>query len=758
MLRPDDADFRGWRFETFEERLAFAAQPVADFWIDPAAEPIVEPSSAFIEPLAIASGPSGNPLAAAREQFGLRGGKQTVAIIDSGIAYDHVALGGGLGSSHRVVGGWDFAENDANPYDDGPAGFHGTHVAGIVGANDRRNSGLAPDVDLVALRVFDDQGLGHFTWVEQALAWVHDHRLAFENPITTVNLSLGSEWNASSPPNWTHLEDELKQLADDGIFVAVAAGNAFQTMNAAGLAYPAASTYVVPVASVDASGNLSRFSQRDSRVLAAPGEKIKSTLPDAFYGGDGNKNDWGPSSGTSMASPYVAGASVLVREAMQNLGYTQITQGTIIDLLRRTADTIYDTATSASYQRINLERALTTLIGSDDYGSTEGAALALGPLSTTLNFSGVIGSASDRDYFQFVAAQSGRVTLSLNGSEYLGTSWIAAPGSRIDGSKLTLDVVAGQRYTVGVAAGGVTIGKYNVAVQLTGAAAPSTSARDLGGIEQTKFRDLALTGNDTWFQVTASRGGRFTTEALFAHTAGNIDLEIYDSRARLIGISRGTGNSERVDLDVRAGDKLLVRLRGANENVDLRLTNLVTIIGAQVQIAGTPAADSLRWQAGAQQQIVVNGVSYRVASNSQVRFDGSGGNDAILLAGLKQGDSVTHWPSGVQVVGASYSVTANGIENVQIGDGTTGRIGSGSLGTAAVTSSYGLVGPIAPAVRQHSVDTPARVPLSSSARVSELAFALLGLECETDCKPRSRPAPHHDQTLLDAVFCTIGSE
>ena len=58
----------------------------------------------------------------------------SVAVIDTGIAYDHYALGHGYGAGHRVVGGWDFAENDANPYDDGHAGFHGTHVAGIIGS------------------------------------------------------------------------------------------------------------------------------------------------------------------------------------------------------------------------------------------------------------------------------------------------------------------------------------------------------------------------------------------------------------------------------------------------------------------------------------------------------------------------------------------------------------------------------------------------------------------------------------------------
>ncbi len=68
--------------------------------------------------------------------YGFTGIGQTVAVIDSGIAYDHFALGGGFGSNYRVVGGWDFTgENDANPYDDGPSGSHGTQSpASLVAA------------------------------------------------------------------------------------------------------------------------------------------------------------------------------------------------------------------------------------------------------------------------------------------------------------------------------------------------------------------------------------------------------------------------------------------------------------------------------------------------------------------------------------------------------------------------------------------------------------------------------------------------
>ncbi|HUE69621.1 MAG TPA: S8 family serine peptidase [Pirellulaceae bacterium] len=352
-------------FESLEDRLALSIDPAADFWLDePVIDVAIEQHDRRIEAHELLSGVT-QPAANIVRDYGFTGDGQTVVVIDSGIAYDHVALGGGYGSGYQVVGGWDFAENDADPYDDGPGGFHGTHVAGIIGASDTRYGGLASGVDLVALRVFDDQGNGYFSWVEQALQWVHQRRNAFANPITTVNLSLGSQWNSASLPKWAMLEDELKQLEQDGIFVAVSAGNSFQQYNAAGLSYPAVSEYVVPVASVDASGNLSRFSQRHDRVLAAPGERITSTVPDHYYGGDGIKNDFGAASGTSMAAPYVAAASVLVRQAMQAAGQMIVTPDGIYEHLRTTADSVYDSVTQSTYRRVNLERALESLQGSD---------------------------------------------------------------------------------------------------------------------------------------------------------------------------------------------------------------------------------------------------------------------------------------------------------------------------------------------------------------------------------------------------------
>ena len=246
-------------FEEFESRIVMSAQAVAsvltDLDVQSETGPNVGAPTALVSALDTQANNISPTTAAAQlaQQYGLDGTGQTIAVIDTGIAFDHVALGGGFGEGQRVVGGYDFAEDDANPYDDGPTGFHGTHVAGIIGSTDLEYMGLAPGADLVALRVFDDAGRNELEWVEQALQWVHDNQFSFENPITTVNLSLGTI------PGETFqviLEDELAQLEADGIFISVAAGNSFDANNSSQLAYPASSSSVVPVASHTSTGEL----------------------------------------------------------------------------------------------------------------------------------------------------------------------------------------------------------------------------------------------------------------------------------------------------------------------------------------------------------------------------------------------------------------------------------------------------------------------------------------------------------------------
>lgn len=672
MVRPDHPSHRLRRFELLEARLTPAALPLAPL-VGAGALEAMSDTSATAE--AGAYQPA--DLSALHRRFGLTGWGQTVALIDSGIAYDHVALGGGFGPGYRVVGGWDFAENDADPYDDAPAGFHGTHVAGIVAAQDRRRTGLAPAVDLVALRVFDDQGRSSLQWVRQALEWVHAHRTAFEFPITVVNLSLGAAWNGTTPPAWGTLEADLKRLVDDGLVITVAAGNFFQTYAAPGVAYPAASPYVVPVASVGPDGTLSRFSQRDARVLAAPGEQITSTLPDAFYGADGVKDDWGAASGTSMAAPYVAGAAVLVRQAMQQLDSTAITPTTLIQWLHSTADTLVDPATGLRYDRLNLGRALETLVGVDEDGSTPLAGRDLGSLASEAHVTGVFQTATDRDYFQFTAAASGQVTLSLAAPAAVGVAWLAPDGRLDTRPHWTLPVAAGQTYVVGVTSAAGTIGRWDATLTFTPDAHPPP-AIDLGTITQLWQPDVVVASGQAAFRFVASRTGRLTVELLPATAApAAATVRVVDAQGpvgSLRGILAAPASQDaapsqgtlRLDLDVVAGQSYLVQLESPASRVGLRLTNLVTFEDGLVAAAGTAGADRFVYQGGVDGWLEINDVRYALRGAARVSVEASAGADQLLVRGGAESETFVLAPGMAACRSSAREFLARGMTEVRV--------------------------------------------------------------------------------------------
>lgn len=420
------------RILAFEPRLALSANPGADMLLDALAalhsndfgvsagdafcRPAVAPAIASApelsdgvlfsdaavspEPLSDSSGGSGSQLASLLEQaaavrsgYGLSGAGQTVAVIDSGIAWDHVALGQGFGPGYRVVGGWDFAEGDADPYDDAPAGFHGTHVAGLIGGQSESLSGIAPGADLVALRVFDDAGKGSLDWIESALQWVHDNRDAFASPITTVNISIGALLpDALAADIQAQLEDELQQLRDASILVVAAAGNAYDAAVSDRLAYPASSPHTWAVGSVEPDGSLSPFSQRSDGILTTVGRGVSSAIPDHVLGWDGEVNDYHAASGTSMAAPQIAAASVLLREAIERTG-GEATLDELLERLQQTADQRVDADSGTSYSEVNLAAAIESVLGSPsapsspdgsgpgDSGPMDGGPVAGGPVA-----------------------------------------------------------------------------------------------------------------------------------------------------------------------------------------------------------------------------------------------------------------------------------------------------------------------------------------------------------------------------------------
>ncbi|GIW90625.1 MAG: hypothetical protein KatS3mg109_1057 [Pirellulaceae bacterium] len=652
--------------ELLEPRQLLAVTPVPDFFLDAWEEPALVHFAELQPNLSQVHAATG--VAAVRDAYGLDGYGQTVVIVDSGIAWDHVALGGGYGSGYKVVGGWDFAENDADPYDDGPAGFHGTHVAGIIASNDSVYVGVAPGVDLVALRVFNDAGAGYFSWVEQALQWVHTHRDSFRFPITTVNMSLGTNWNSTSVPSWSTIEDELAQLAADGITVTVAAGNAFAQYQTPGLSYPASSPYVIPVMSLSPQGTLSSFSQRHGRAIAAPGERITSTVPDHTLGADGVPNDFATASGTSMAAPYLAGIAVLVRQAMQFVGVDAITPQLIYQHLRNTADTVYDAVTRSTYLRANAQRAVDALMPADDYGSSPDTAHDLGTLRGANTLSGTIHRLDDVDYFRFVAGQSGRVQLQVNATDWMVPNvTVTGTNLNVSGPQLSFDVTAGESYLVAVRTSG-GIGHYQLAL-----AAPEEAAQEVPvdwGLVHWTTRSAVPLDAGTWYRIQATLTGTLTIEARALDTALQIDVQTPEGQSLARQQARGTA---RVDLAVRAGQELLVRFTGEGTTADVSLLNLLQQSGGQWRLAASPSADTVHIQVGATTQVVINGIGYELPSSSfrSAQLDGFDASDALVVVGTNSRETWALQPNRLTYSGPNFRLTVSGFGSIDI-DGLAG--------------------------------------------------------------------------------------
>ena len=651
------------RYEVFEERIVLSAQPLQTFWLDPFEGETLQAPYQEVAPT-LETWDSVSSYSTIRDLYGFDGTGQTVAVIDTGIAYDHLALGGGYGEGFRVVGGWDFAENDADPYDDGPGGFHGTHVAGIVGSDDDLYSGVASGVDLVALRVFDDQGYGSFSWVEEALQWVHDHKDDYANPITTVNLSLGTNWNSDNVPQWAMLEDEFQLLNEAGIFVSVAAGNSFQSYQTPGLSYPASSPFVVPVASHGADGDLSYFSQRNDRVLAAPGEQIVSTVPGYLFGSPSFNEGFMAASGTSMAAPYVAGASTLVREAMDFVGYQDIDSDLINDHFRATADIIHDAVTQASYHKVNLERALDSLMA-DDYGDLPESAFQLGEWSDTHQWSGMINRLDDVDCFTLVAGHTGLLDLSATVSEGLELQWtvdqqVVHP---VDG-KLVIEVEEGQTYQLAVRSLN-GLGRYDVSGTLTPVAAPA-EILDLGFVDATTVESLSVDGT-MWIRAQATRSGIMTWQSLPTSTGTVGSLQVFD----LYGNPLGATSGSRIDVDVQAGETYLLRIDGDVEQLGVKVTNLVQKEGQDLRLFGTSGDDrfEITVRRGFNVQIAGTDYHFRGRDVGHITIAGDGGKDELLWFGKKSNEVIRYDAGNCHIQSERWSLETGSVEDIKLHGG-----------------------------------------------------------------------------------------
>jgi len=206
----------------------------------------------------------------------------TVAILDSGVELTHPDLAG------KIVAGYDFVNKDSLPQDDFG---HGTHVAGIAAAVTNNNYGIAGvswEALIMPLKVLDSSGNGYTSDSALAIMWAADHGAK------VINMSFGS----SSPSSI--LLDAINYAYSKGVIMVAASGN--DGIN--GVLYPAKYNHVIAVGATDSSNSRGNFSNYGPDLdLVAPGVSIYSTMM---------SNSFGYKSGTSMATPFVAGLAALL--------------------------------------------------------------------------------------------------------------------------------------------------------------------------------------------------------------------------------------------------------------------------------------------------------------------------------------------------------------------------------------------------------------------------------------------------------------
>ncbi|MBE1465318.1 S8 family peptidase [Kibdelosporangium phytohabitans] len=216
-----------------------------------------------------------------------KGDGATVYVVDTGVHFAHPEFGG------RAKSGYDFIDNDADASD---CQGHGTHVAGTVGS---ATYGVAKNVNIVSVRVLNCSGQGEWSQVIGGIDWVAKNG---KKP-GVLNMSLGG-------PGQSSVDEAVKRAVQAGFVNAVAAGND-NGANACNTS-PARTPEAITVGSTDNSDNRSSFSNIGTCLdIFGPGSNITSTR---------NGGGTAQMSGTSMATPHVAGVSALVLTA--NPSYT----------------------------------------------------------------------------------------------------------------------------------------------------------------------------------------------------------------------------------------------------------------------------------------------------------------------------------------------------------------------------------------------------------------------------------------------------
>lgn len=248
----------------------------------------------------------------------INGTGQTICVIDTGLDYTHEEFGSCnttqflAGNCSMVPYGYDYVNNDNDPFDDEG---HGTHVSGIAHIT-------APGARLIPMKVCDASGDCYVSDMVTAVSWCSAFRSVYN--ITSISISIGDKqsWSDSNCFPSDPLSQMINNAKNNGLFVAVASGNEGYST---GINYPACAGGAVSIGATTDLDIMATYTNTASNLdIVAPGNLINSTIP----GGYDIK------SGTSMSTPFASASSVLIRQYFKEQDNITLTASEIEILLK----------------------------------------------------------------------------------------------------------------------------------------------------------------------------------------------------------------------------------------------------------------------------------------------------------------------------------------------------------------------------------------------------------------------------------------